>query len=80
MLLLDELKIFAKNSNDKNTWHPFRKKIKQFLHSQNWIVPDKNQDFISTLDHLQEQLGSWHDLMAIQESLLSKQLYLSEDP
>ena len=77
--LLNELKTLLCNSDNNEVWHELRKEVKRFLHVQNWNEPFSSKDFLVSLDKLQELLGNWHDLVVINETLLSKQLYLSEN-
>jgi CHAD domain-containing protein len=66
-------------------WHDLRKLIKQLIYAQNWLTEKDRLKvltvlFYHTLDHLQEQIGTWHDLIDMQQWLLDEQFFLSQDP
>jgi CHAD domain-containing protein len=67
-----------------NDWHDLRKLIKQLMYAQNWLTEQDKLNvltvlFYHTLDHLQEQIGIWHDLIDMQQWLLDEQFFLSKE-
>lgn len=57
-------------------WHETRKKIKQLLYARNWIpegliLPAPVSRIFKVLDELQSLIGQWHDLILLENKLLS---------
>ena len=63
-------------------WHELRKLIKQWMYATNWVSPEaenKNDSFYSYYNRLQEQIGLWHDVIMIRDTLQLKQIHLSPE-
>jgi CHAD domain-containing protein len=55
-------------------WHELRKKIKLVLYCRNWLDEEALRShvifsYLSDLDHLQDHIGKWHDLLLLSHLL-----------
>jgi CHAD domain-containing protein len=60
----------------ESVWHETRKEIKQLLYARNWIpeaivLSHQVNGIFLALDNLQSLIGQWHDLILLENKLLS---------
>jgi CHAD domain-containing protein len=72
-------------AEEKEEWHALRKLIKQMLYVHHWLSEQEKLKIMPVLlyhvfDQLQEQIGTWHDLIDLQQWLTDQQFFLHQEP
>lgn len=72
-------------SGSSDDWHELRKTIKRLLYAMQWMDAVETKKIISKatclkLERLQEQIGSWHDLLDHHNWMLQQGFLSSQNP
>jgi len=73
-----QLDSMMEDAQEEDQWHSLRKLIKQWIYSINWIE-NIDQKELASFQKLQEMIGNWHDLLALQEWLHVAEKELKEN-